>query len=409
MIRLNYSRNESIKRLKAQIRINGHIIGVAAGSGMTMKCSIMGGADFVLALSAGRFRQSGRASLGSYLCYSNSNETVNDFASRELLPLIKKTPILFGLNATDPNIDLYDYIRNIKNNGFTGINNFPTVGLIDGQFREALEEEGISFAKEIEAIRIAHKFDLVTLAFVFDEWQTEQMILAGADIICSHLGLTTGGFLGAKKAYSIDNARMLSDKVFKICNRMNADVIKMVYGGPIKSPIDARYFYDNTGCQGFIGGSSFERIPSEKAIMNTTRIFRESANYENDSILMKVLAGEAHDYNYVEFIKDYIRDNYERQIYLGDLALAAHISAPYLSTKFKQSMGCSFTEYLIRFRMNKACELLTGNQMSIGRIAELVGYNDYAQFAKTFKKYKGIPPSTYRNINHPATLILDKR
>ena len=273
---MQIKRQEIIKRLNAQIKVNGHIIGVAAGSGMTTKYSVLGGADLILALSAGRFRQTGRASLASYLCYSNSNCIVMDFASRELMPLMPNTPILFGINATDPNINLKKCITRIKNAGFDGINNWPTMGLIDGQFREALEEEGLSYSKETEAIKFAHEQDMFTLAFVFDEMQAEQMLRAGADVICAHLGLTTGGVLGAKKVQSLDRSRVLAQQEFDVCDRINPNVIKMVYGGPIKSPLDAKYFYDNTECQGFIGGSSFERIPAEKAIMNTTKSFKYS-------------------------------------------------------------------------------------------------------------------------------------
>ncbi len=393
---MQIKRQEIIKRLNAQIKVNGHIIGVAAGSGMTTKYSVLGGADLILALSAGRFRQTGRASLASYLCYSNSNCIVMDFASRELMPLMPNTPILFGINATDPNINLKKYITRIKNAGFDGINNWPTMGLIDGQFREALEEEGLSYSKETEAIKFAHEQDMFTLAFVFDEMQAEQMLRAGADVICAHLGLTTGGVLGAKKVQSLDRSRVLAQQEFDVCDRINPNVIKMVYGGPIKSPLDAKYFYDNTECQGFIGGSSFERIPAEKAIMNTTKSFKYSNNTKEEDSLIKVLAGQAYDYDYVEFIKDHIKNNYCKPIYLSELALAAHVSTPYLSAKFKKTVGCNFTEYLIRFRMNKACEFLKEKGTPVGKVAELVGYPDYIQFTKTFKKYKGMTPTAYR-------------
>ncbi|WP_277669076.1 phosphoenolpyruvate hydrolase family protein [Caproiciproducens galactitolivorans] len=393
---MQIERKEIIKRLNAQIQVNGHIIGVAAGSGMTTKCSVLGGADLILALSAGRFRQTGRASLASYLCYSNSNWVVMDFASRELMPLMPKTPILFGINATDPNINLENYITQIKNAGFDGINNWPTIGLIDGQFREALEEEGLSYSLEIEAIKLAHKQDMFTLAFVFDVVQAEQMLEAGADVICVHLGLTAGGILGAKKVQSLDRSRVLAQQVFDVCDRINPSVVKMVYGGPIKSPLDAKYIYDNTECQGFIGGSSFERIPAEKAIINTTKSFKYSENTKEEDSLIKALAGQAYDYDYVEFIKDYIKNNYGKPICLSELALATHISIPYLSAKFKKTVGCSFTEYLIRYRMNKACEFLKEKGTPVSKIAELVGYPDYIQFSKIFKKYKKMTPTAYR-------------
>lgn len=391
------NRRKILKKLMAQIHINEHIIAVASGSGMSAKYCTQGGADLILALSAGRFRQTGRASLASYLCFSNSNQVVRDFAARELIPLISETPILFGLNASDPNIDLEEYIRDIQSMGFAGIVNFPTVGLIDGQFREALEEAGLGFQNEIDAIRIAHQQDLFTLAFVFDEWQAKQMLEAGADIICAHLGWTAGGSLGAKRTHSIEIARKMAQRVFSVCKESGREVIKMIYGGPIKSPSDAQYFYDNTDCQGFIGGSSFERIPIEKAIEHTTRNFKSPQNKESEKVLMRVLAGRAQDYDDVEFVQNHIEENYAHPIFLSELANVLHISAPYLSAKFKKKLGCSFSEYLVRFRMNKAASLLREESMlSISEIADSVGYTDYAQFSKIFKKYKGASPRTYR-------------
>ena len=391
------NRKRILKKLMAQIHINGHIIAVASGSGMSAKYCTRGGADLILALSAGRFRQSGRASLASYLCFGNSNDIVEDFAARELIPLIRDVPVLFGLNASDPNVDLEEYILKIQNMGFAGIVNFPTVGLIDGQFREALEENGLGFQNEIDAIRIAHQHDLFTLAFVFDEWQAKQMLDAGADIICAHLGWTTGGALGAKRSHSIEIARQIADRVFDVCNESRREVIKMIYGGPIKSPADAQYFYDNTDCHGFIGGSSFERIPIEKAIEHTARNFKSPQNKESEKILLRVLAGRAQDYDDVEFVQNHIEENYAHPIFLGELASVLHVSAPYLSAKFKKKLGCSFSEYLVRYRMNKASVLLLDESMlTISEIADSVGYTDYAQFSRIFKKYKGVSPRVYR-------------
>ena len=181
------TRNDIVNRLQMEIEINGHIIGVAAGSGMTTRYSVKGGADFILALSAGKFRQTGRPSMASYLAYANSNDMVMDFATRELLTLMESTPILFGINATDPMIELPEYIEEIRKSGLSGLVNFPTVGLIDGRFRQALEAEGISYDGEVDAIRIASEKGMFTLAFVFDEEQAEKMIDAGADVvICAH-------------------------------------------------------------------------------------------------------------------------------------------------------------------------------------------------------------------------------
>lgn len=393
------SRERVLKRLRAQIHINGHIIGVATGSGMTSKYTVMGGADMILALSAGKFRQMGRSSLASFLCYANSNDTVMEFATRELLPIIPETPVLFGLNASDPFIHLYEYIAQIKENGFAGINNFPTVGLIDGKFGESLEEEGVSYDREVEAISIAHFLNLFTIAYVFDEYQAEQMIRAGADVICVHLGLTSGGLMGAKKAISLERSAAIAGRIFKVCSAMKPEVLRMVYGGPIKTPIDMQYLYHTTSCQGFIGGSSVERIPAEKAILNVTKAYKTSGCLDENDIVYKVLRGNGHNYDYIDYVKQFVREHYRDPIYLSDLAVAAHISPNYLSTLFRKKEGCSFTEYLVRFRIERAAEIIAVERIPFVEAANMVGYTDYAQFCKMFKKYKGKSPSEYRQSN----------
>lgn len=390
------TRNDIVNRLQMEIEINGHIIGVAAGSGMTTRYSVKGGADFILALSAGKFRQTGRPSMASYLAYANSNDMVMDFATRELLTLMESTPILFGINATDPMIELPEYIEEIRKSGLSGLVNFPTVGLIDGRFRQALEAEGISYDGEVEAIRIASEKGMFTLAFVFDEEQAEKMIDAGADIICAHLGWTTGGALGAKKASSIKAACRSADRIFQICLEKAPDKIRMIYGGPVKTPADAEYFYKNTSCQGFIGGSSFERIPSEKAILQTTRSFKHPDDVENANSLKSVLEGKPAESEYAEYIQEYISLHYHQTITLNGMAGILHFSPPYLGSVFKKKTGCSFTEYLITFRMNKACSMLANERLSISEIARNTGYSDPAQFSRIFKKYKGMSPRVYR-------------
>jgi predicted TIM-barrel enzyme/AraC-like DNA-binding protein len=389
-------REEIMRRLRAHIKENGHIIAVASGSGITAKYSAKGGADIILALSAGKFRQAGRASFACYLCYGNSNDIVADFAVRELLTLIHDRPVLFGLNASDPMIDLESYIRGIRDSGLAGIANFPTASLIDGAFGEALAENGMGYDCEVRAIRIAHDIGLFTLAFVTDEEQTRMMIDAGADIICAHLGLTAGGALGARKVRSIEASCRMADRIFRVCDSIDPDIIKMVYGGPIKTPPDAQYFYDNTSCQGFIGGSSFERIPAEKAILNTTRSFVTPDDPSTEDDLRDALDGRPPKRDYVAIVEDIIEKNYHQPLSLNEIALMLHISAPYLSSLFSRKFGCSFTEYLIRFRMNKACMLLCNANLSIGEIAEDVGYPDRSQFSKIFRKYKGMPPREYR-------------
>lgn len=389
-------RAEILRRLYAQIKVNGHILGAVAGSGMTAKFAVMGGADFLLALSAGRFRIMGRSSFASYLCYADSNSIAMALGRDELLPLIHDTPVLFGLLASDPKINLYDYLQEISACGFSGITNYPTMCLIDGNFGKALAEEGNLYAKEVEAIRLAHFLDLFTVAFVADAQQAREMTEAGADVICAHLGLTKGGFLGAKKYLSINAARKLADEVFIAVDQVRSDVIKMVYAGPANTPMDMLYMYQNTACQGYIGGSTFERIPTERAILNTTRAFKSRGSLQEDDPMLKLYNGGLNAEGYSEFVKRHIEEHYMDKIQLRDLAEVAHVSESYLSVRFKRDVGCSFTEYLMRFRLNKAKEFLKRKTLTCKEVGNMVGYADYAQFSKVFRKYVGVSPTQFR-------------
>ncbi|GAU79529.1 sigma-54 dependent DNA-binding response regulator [Fusibacter sp. 3D3] len=292
-----------IEQFLRQVKLGNHIIGVASGAGSTAKYAEQGGADFLLALNAGKFRQMGRSSLAAFLPFCNSNQMVLEFAFKEIKPVIKKIPVFFGLNATDPTINLENYIEQLKELHFEGINNFPTVGLIDGQYREALEEMGYSYDLEVEAIRIAHEKDLFTVAFVFDETQAKAMLLAGADIICIHLGFTAGGMLGAKKVLSLEVAKSKVQNILAVCDAIRPNVIKMIYGGPVKMPVDVQYMYSDTKLMGYIGGSSFERIPSEKSIVNITRAFKITGTLSEDDLMVKMLEGITKHYDYVHFLR----------------------------------------------------------------------------------------------------------
>lgn len=395
------NREQILNNLRTQLKMGNHIIGVGTGAGITAKYAKQGGADFILTLNSGKFRQMGRSSLAGFLPFCNSNDMVMDFGSREILPLVKDIPIIFGLNATDPTKDMETYIREIKAKGFSGINNYPTVGLIDGRFSEALQEDGNGYSLEVEAIRIAHEQDLFTVAFVFNEIQAAQMIEAGADIICVHLGLTEGGLLGAKKVFSLEAAKVKADKIFHACNELKPDIIKLVYGGPVKTPIDVQYMYrNNENLMGYIGGSAFERIPSEKSITNITKAFKVSGTLDEDDLMVKMLDGITKHYDYVEFVKEYVAQNYMNEISFIDLAKVAHVSRSYLSSLFTKQVGCSFQTYIVQYRMDKAAEILDRENIQLSELAPLVGYQDYAQFSKMFKKYKGCTPKQYKsNIN----------
>lgn len=390
-------RKKILKLLRAQININGHIIGASVGSGMTAKYAAMGGSDLLLALTAGKYRIMGRSSYASYLCYGNNNDQVMEIGQRELLPILSDRPLIFGLMANDPNIQLYDYLKEIKKNGFSGIVNFPTISLIDGKFRQGLEYENNTFAREVLAIKLANYLDMFTIAFVTNIKEAKAMIKAGADIICVHLGLTKGGYLGAKKQISIDEARIIADNIFHVCEKMNPKIIRMVYAGPANTLVDMQYIYQNTICQGYIGGSTFDRIPTEQAIFNATREFKlYDANVLNDDIKNKLIEGCWNSNNAVTFVKEYISKHYMENIKLGDIALVIHISPSYLSRRFKKETGTSFIEYLVRYRVNQAKELLKDDNIICKEAAIAVGYYDYAQFSKMFKKYTGYSPIKWR-------------
>lgn len=382
--------------LKKQIKIDRHIIGVAAGSGLTAKYAEAGGADFILALSSGYFRQKGVSSLAGYLPVANSNDVVMNFASREIIPAIKEIPVVFGLSATDPMINLENYIKIIKKKGFAGINNYPTIGLIDGDFRDALETQEITYEREVEAIKLASEQGLFTVAFVFNVDQALSMLAVGADVICVHLGLTTGGVLGGKQIKSLQTAKRLVTDIFAACNEINPQVIKMVYGGPLNKPVDVQFMYDGTEVNGYIGGSAFERIPAEQAILKITESFKTTSDISYDSLVQKMISGiNTHD-DYIDFIKKYISLHYHDVIHLNDLADIMNLSRSYVSRLFKEKMGISFQDYLIEFRMNRAIDIMDEKKIPLKNIADMVGYPDYPQFSKVFKKRKGMSPTEYR-------------
>ena len=386
-----HTRQEILKALHRQIEKNGHLIGVAAGCGMTARSAIAGGADFVLALSAGRFRQVGYCSLASLLCYTNSNALVMDFGSRELLPAVPGTPVIFGLNATDPTIHLYEYLHTVKDAGFSGINNFPTMGLIDGKFAESLREEGFDFEREVEAIALAHFMDLFTVAFVFNTEQARAMVSAGADVICTHLGLTQGGRTGAKTRFSMQEAIEKTEDIMGLCETLSPGIIQMVYGGPIGRPEDFAGFYTNPLCRGYIGGSAFERIPVERAVIEITRRFKDSSWGKPESAPVVPQRADVAD-----VAKDYVQKHYAESLTLAHVADIVHVSASYLGAKFRRDVGASFTEYLVKRRLDAACELLARTDEKILAVSLSVGYRDYAQFSKMFKKLIGLSPSAYR-------------
>lgn len=250
------------------------IIGGGAGTGLSAKCEEAGGIDLIVIYNSGRYRMAGRGSLAGLLAYGNANEIVVDMA-REVLPVVRKTPVLAGVNGTDPFCNFDYFLDDLKRMGFSGIQNFPTVGLIDGRFRDNLEETGMGFGCEVDLVRMAHDKDMLTTPYVFDPAQAKAMTAAGADIIVAHMGLTTGGSIGAETAMSLDQSVAYITEIAEAARAVRSDVIVLCHGGPIAMPDDAKYVLDRCkGLHGFYGASSMERLPTETALIEQTRKFR---------------------------------------------------------------------------------------------------------------------------------------
>jgi predicted TIM-barrel enzyme len=250
------------------------IVGGGAGTGLSAKCEEAGGIDLIVIYNSGRYRMAGRGSLSGLMPYGNANEVVMEMA-HEVLPVVSKTPVLAGVNGTDPFCIFDHYLDQVKAIGFSGVQNFPTVGLIDGNFRANLEETGMGYGLEVDMIRLAREKDLLTTPYVFSEDDAAAMASAGADIVVCHLGLTTGGSIGAETALSLEECPALVNAWAEAALRVNPDILVLVHGGPVAMPEDARYVLDNTdNCHGFYGASSMERLPTETALTEQTRAFK---------------------------------------------------------------------------------------------------------------------------------------
>ena len=253
------------------------IIGGGAGTGLSAKCEEAGGIDLIVIYNSGRYRMAGRGSLAGLLAYGNANEIVKEMA-REVIPVVRRTPVLAGVNGTDPFLVLDAFLDELKALGFSGVQNFPTVGLIDGVFRANLEETGMGFGLEVAMIRAAREADLLTTPYVFSEADAVAMTGAGADIVVCHMGLTTSGSIGAQTAKSLEDCVPLIDAWAQAARAVRQDVIVLCHGGPIASPEDATYVLQNANhVHGFYGASSMERLPTETAMTAQTKAFKAIA------------------------------------------------------------------------------------------------------------------------------------
>jgi predicted TIM-barrel enzyme len=270
----HFPRRDLMQRFQEMARSGQPIIGGGAGIGLSAKCEEASGIDLIVLYNSGRYRMAGRGSLAGLLAYGNANDIVLEMA-HEVLPVVRHTPVLAGVNGTDPFLLLEPFLTKLKTMGIAGVQNFPTVGLIDGVFRENLEETGMSYALEVEMIRTAHQLDMLTTPYVFRAEDAAAMAQAGADIIIAHLGLTTGGMIGAETALKLEECPALIDAWAEAAKQVRPDILVLCHGGPIATPSDAQYILNTCRhCDGFYGASSMERLPVETAITERMQQFR---------------------------------------------------------------------------------------------------------------------------------------
>ena len=269
-----FERSALLEKFKAMVARGEPIVGGGAGTGLSAKCQEAGGIDLIVIYNSGRYRMAGRGSLAGLLAYGDANQIVVEMAS-EVLPVVKRTPVLAGVNGTDPFRLMDVFLDQLKAMGFAGVQNFPTIGIIDGTFRANLEETGMSYGLEVDMIATARGKDMLTTPYVFSTAEAAAMANAGADIIVCHLGLTTGGSIGAGTALKLADCPAMVDAWAEAALKVRRDVIVLVHGGPVSSPEDAAFIMRETkSCHGFYGASSMERLPTEVALTEQTRKFK---------------------------------------------------------------------------------------------------------------------------------------
>ncbi len=267
-------RDDILTRLRAQVAAGKPVVGGGAGTGLSAKCGELGGLDLIIIYNSGRFRMAGRGSLSGMMPYGDANQIVMDMA-REVLPVVEHTPVLAGVCGTDPFRVMKRFLLDVRDAGFSGVQNFPTVGLIDGVFRQNLEETGMGFDKEVEMIAAASDLGLLTTPYVFTEREAERMAAAGADVLIPHMGLTTSGTVGAKTAITLDESVKRVQAMCDAAKAVNPDILVLCHGGPIAEPDDVKYVLTRTkGVVGFFGASSIERLPTEVAMVDCVRRFK---------------------------------------------------------------------------------------------------------------------------------------
>ena len=274
MTAVDNSRQAILTRFREQVARGEPIVGGGAGTGLSAKSEEAAGIDLLIVYNSGRYRMAGRGSVAGLLAYGNANDIVKEMAY-EVLPVVKRTPVLAGVNGTDPFIIPRQLLDELRQLGFAGVQNFPTVGLFDGDMRQAFEETGMSYQLEVEIIGLAHEMDLLTTPYVFNPSEAERMAEAGADLIVAHMGVTTGGSIGARSSKSLEDCVDRIGRIADAARGVNRDVLVICHGGPIAEPADAEYILQHCpGVDGFYGASSVERLPAERAITEQVRAFK---------------------------------------------------------------------------------------------------------------------------------------
>ncbi len=270
-------RKQILEKFRAMIATDKPIVGGGAGTGLSAKSEEAGGIDLIIIYNSGRYRMAGRGSAAGLLAYGNANEIVKEMAV-EVLPVVKHTPVLAGVNGTDPFVIMPRFLAELKDIGFSGVQNFPTIGLFDGTMRQSFEETGMGYGLEVDMIAAAHALDLLTTPYVFNPDEAQAMTKAGADIIVAHMGVTTGGTIGATSAKTLDDCVVEVEAIAAAARKVRKDVIVLCHGGPISMPDDARFMLERVdGLHGFYGASSMERLPAEAAIAKQTADFKSLA------------------------------------------------------------------------------------------------------------------------------------
>ena len=272
---MQFKREEILKRLKDIVASGRPIIGGGAGTGISAKCEEAGGIDLIVIYNSGRYRMAGRGSLAGLMPYGDANQIVVEMAS-EVLPVVKNTPVLAGVCGTDPFRLMDVFLKQLMEIGFSGVQNFPTVGIMDGVYRQNLEETGMGYGLEVDMIRKARELDILTTPYAFNEEEAKQMAEAGADILVAHMGLTTKGTIGAHTALTLEDAAKRVQSIHDAAKSVNPDILVICHGGPIAEPEDAQYILEHTeGVVGFYGASSMERLPTERAITGQIEAFKQ--------------------------------------------------------------------------------------------------------------------------------------